>query len=210
MNEDDIQPVPGIEGGEENAVQPLGGVFDSSVEIDAAPENRDGGEDYTLPEGMDDTAGAPFLELAQDLGLSGEQFERLLSVRDKRLAGHDEAMRAETDNQIAEATVALREKWGRNFAANGRLAERALSHFAGPELMADLQAGGWTRAPAFIEFLHAVGARLGEDDLTRPAGGPGGNPWRTDNPNLTEQGRLMRENPALARSLAAQAGISLG
>jgi hypothetical protein len=36
------------------------------------------------------------------------------------------------------------------------------------------------------------------------------NPWKSgDQFNLTEQGRIVRENPALAKQLAAAAGKSL-
>lgn len=46
-----------------------------------------------------------------------------------------------------------------------------------------------------------------------PAGGAGGNtvnPFKKETFNLTEQGKLFKENPALAKSLAQEAGISIG
>ena len=46
-----------------------------------------------------------------------------------------------------------------------------------------------------------------------PAGGTGGgtvkNPFAKDTFNLTEQGRLLKENPAQAKELAAAAGVTL-
>ena len=45
-----------------------------------------------------------------------------------------------------------------------------------------------------------------------PAGGKGGafaNPWAKETFNLTEQGRLFKENPAQAKELAAAAGVTL-
>lgn len=36
----------------------------------------------------------------------------------------------------------------------------------------------------------------------------GYNPWKKDNFNLTEQGKIFKENPELARSLMSQAGIN--
>ena len=45
-----------------------------------------------------------------------------------------------------------------------------------------------------------------------PAGGgnpPAGNPFAKDTWNMTEQGKLFRENPAQARQLAAAAGVKL-
>lgn len=46
-----------------------------------------------------------------------------------------------------------------------------------------------------------------------PAGGNGGNkvnPFKKETFNMTEQGRLFKENPALAKSLAQEAGVSIG
>lgn len=46
-----------------------------------------------------------------------------------------------------------------------------------------------------------------------PAGGGGGNiinPFKKETFNLTEQGKLFKENPALAKSLAQEAGIIIG
>ena len=46
-----------------------------------------------------------------------------------------------------------------------------------------------------------------------PAGGNGGNtvnPFKKETFNMTEQGRLFKENPALAKSLAQEAGINIG
>ena len=171
------------------------------------PNDADG---YELPDGWREEGGNAIRELAHDLGLDREQFSRLLEKGQQSARKAEESIQVEIENQIAEATASLRTKWGRNFAANGRLAERALTRFASPELVSDLKAGGWTREPGFIEFLHAVGERLGEDRIDAGRGNVGGgNPWNPSQPNLTEQGRLMRENPGLARSLAAQAGISL-
>lgn len=45
-----------------------------------------------------------------------------------------------------------------------------------------------------------------------PAGGGGGghaNPFAKDTFNLTEQGKMLRENPAQARELAAAAGVTI-
>lgn len=46
----------------------------------------------------------------------------------------------------------------------------------------------------------------------RPAGGgtpPSKNPFAKDSFNLTEQGRLLKENPAQAQALAAAAGVTI-
>ncbi len=55
----------------------------------------------------------------------------------------------------------------------------------------------------------AVEAKFKESGRTPPNTGGGGggqiNPWKKDTFNLTEQGRLIRENPELARQMMAQA-----
>lgn len=56
-----------------------------------------------------------------------------------------------------------------------------------------------------------VNKRLGSASLpkTGQKGGVGFNPWAKDTFNLTEQGKLVRENPEYAKKLAAQAGVTL-
>ena len=75
------------------------------------------------------------------------------------------------------------------------------------------------------------GNPIGVDDLLKPmkessphlfkaekggynptaGGGPSGatNPWMKDSYNLTEQGRIYRQDPAQARELAAAAGVKI-
>ncbi|HBC94402.1 MAG TPA: hypothetical protein DCZ10_16255 [Pelotomaculum sp.] len=55
----------------------------------------------------------------------------------------------------------------------------------------------------------AVEQKFKDNGRTTPPGGGGGsgqkNPWKKETFNLTEQGRLLRENPELARQMMAQA-----
>ena len=44
----------------------------------------------------------------------------------------------------------------------------------------------------------------------RGGGGAGANPWSAENWNMTEQGRIHRENPTRARQLAEAAGTTIG
>lgn len=48
----------------------------------------------------------------------------------------------------------------------------------------------------------------GSGSLTNKGGKVIANPWKKDSKNLTEQGRLVRENPALAAQLKSEAGVS--
>jgi hypothetical protein len=53
------------------------------------------------------------------------------------------------------------------------------------------------------------GAIVGAGSRTSGNGGKLKNPWLRDSFNLTEQGRLVRESPELARKYAAEAGVTL-
>lgn len=55
--------------------------------------------------------------------------------------------------------------------------------------------------------------KLQKNKNYEPAGGNGGNtvnPFKKETFSLTEQGKLFKENPALAKSLAQEAGINIG
>lgn len=55
-------------------------------------------------------------------------------------------------------------------------------------------------------YLFEAGSPSG-GGFNPPGGGSGKkNPWKTDSFNLTEQGRTMKENPALAKALIIEAG----
>lgn len=67
----------------------------------------------------------------------------------------------------------------------------------------------WSRKDEAAPFLPASGNK-GSGATSGKAGGSARvNPFRAETRNLTEQMRLMKENPTLARQLAAEAGIKL-
>ncbi|CAK7079369.1 MAG: hypothetical protein ENTA_01405 [Enterocloster clostridioformis] len=64
--------------------------------------------------------------------------------------------------------------------------------------------------PLKESFPHLFKAEPGAD--YKPAGGgtpPAKNPFAKDSFNLTEQGKLLRENPAQAKALASAAGVTI-
>lgn len=68
----------------------------------------------------------------------------------------------------------------------------------------------WARSDEAKPFLPASG----NEGSGARGGGSGGdrgraNPWKKETFNLTEQGKIAKENPALAKQLAAAAGKSL-
>ncbi|KMO87220.1 phage minor structural protein GP20 [Megasphaera cerevisiae DSM 20462] len=65
---------------------------------------------------------------------------------------------------------------------------------------------------ALVESKPFLFKNDGKPPKYDPAGGSGGagkNPFAKDSFNLTEQGKLLKENPEQARSLAAAAGVTI-
>jgi hypothetical protein len=59
-------------------------------------------------------------------------------------------------------------------------------------------------------FEESKGAGAGGSGAPGSGGGTGGaNPWKKDSINLTEQARILKQDPTTARRLAAQAGVTL-
>ena len=57
-----------------------------------------------------------------------------------------------------------------------------------------------------MEWLKAI---LEKAEIKDGNGGGTSNPFAKDTFNLTEQGRLLKENPAQAKEMAALAGVTL-
>jgi len=69
----------------------------------------------------------------------------------------------------------------------------------------------WQTEPEAEPYLPASGnAGTGSKSGDGGGGGRKTNPWAKDTFNLTEQGKLVRDNPALAKQMAAAAGKSVG
>lgn len=70
----------------------------------------------------------------------------------------------------------------------------------------------------YVELLSKEAPHLFEESRGSGAGGSGSgggagntgtNPWKKESLNLTEQAKIMKENPEQARRLAAQAGVTV-
>lgn len=70
-----------------------------------------------------------------------------------------------------------------------------------------------TRNVTLDEWVKEIRARSPhlwpEEEGKDTGGGKAGNPWAKDTWNLTGQGRIARDTPALARQMAAAAGKTL-
>jgi hypothetical protein len=67
----------------------------------------------------------------------------------------------------------------------------------------------WASSEDGKVFVAAPGNGGGGGGRGPGGGGQQNNPWKKDSLNLTEQGRIQRENPELARQLASEAGKSI-
>lgn len=80
----------------------------------------------------------------------------------------------------------------------------------GEEVPADTFVQAWLKSDEAKSFRPASGNNGTGSRETKGGGGAGKNPWKKgDSFSLTEQGRILRETPALAKQLAAQAGVKL-
>jgi hypothetical protein len=81
----------------------------------------------------------------------------------------------------------------------------------GDEIDVKTYVAAWAKTDEAKPFLPASGNQgSGSGNGRGPGGGHGqSNPWKNDTRNLTEQSRIVKENPALAKQLAAAAGKRL-
>jgi DNA-directed RNA polymerase subunit F len=66
----------------------------------------------------------------------------------------------------------------------------------------------WARSDEAAPFLPASGTSGSGAQGSGGTGGGGRNPWKKETFNLTEQGRIAREDPGLATRLKAAAGVA--
>ena len=81
----------------------------------------------------------------------------------------------------------------------------------GEEIDISTYVEAWAKTDEAMAFLPSSG-RSGSDATSGNGASTGGrkNPWKDDTLNLTEQGRILRSDPALAKQLARAAGKEIG
>lgn len=67
----------------------------------------------------------------------------------------------------------------------------------------------WSRTDSAAPFMPASGNKGSGAGGGKGGGSARANPFKTETRNLSEQMRLVKENPTLARQLAAEAGVKL-
>jgi hypothetical protein len=110
--------------------------------------------------------------------------------------------------QYMEAVKALLERRGRpEVVEDSAEVFRAVVQTDTGELSIRDWVDEWARTNEAAVYLPPSGKSGGGSPADNPGGGGRSNPWAATSFNLTEQGRIMRENPEQARRLRAAAGM---
>lgn len=210
-------PVPG-----DNATA---GDWDAFERRLGRPDTAEGYE-FALPDGLpddfpysEDLAGR-FRDWAFRAGMPANAAQSLHDDYVRELAG---LRRAEVERLAAAEEQSHRDlvsAWGEAdsepYRRNVMLADRAMHRLGLNEVLRDaglIATDGGVRDARIATALAKIGNTLYAEDSLHGGAGDGDNPFAGDNPNLTEQSRLIREaraDPAKAayvRSLMDAAGI---
>lgn len=152
----------------------------------------------------------------------------LAEARDQAIAERDQAIarhhRAIIDREISDAALAngvrgsavpdllaRAERSGWVMSERGRVVMRDEDAIAiGADGITPLTPREWINGQLRDQAPHFFDMPTGGGSLGSGASGAGGkNPWSKDNWNMTEQGQIILKDPAQARRLAANAGVTL-
>lgn len=183
------------------------------------------GYEFKLPEGLpenlpyDEGFATGFKEAANVARLTAKQAQAVHDWYVKQFASDATGFETEVTEKAKTAHTTLIKDWGEpgseTYIQNRDAATRAVR--SDPKLAGlegDLKAAGFLTkdgnfaSPAIAHLLSEHGKRFQNDTLVGNAGGNAGanNPFAAVSLNLTEQGVLIRKDPAKARTLAAAAG----
>lgn len=140
--------------------------------------------DFTLklPEGVkaEDGLFKAFVPLAKELGLKGEQAQKLVDLvvsqgteAQKAAQAAQEASRTQQFEKWAEAAKADKEYGGADFDANLKTAQRALERFGGKGLVEVLESTGLGNHPDVLRAFYRAGKAIAEDSVGGAHGGSG-------------------------------------
>lgn len=173
------------------------------------PENADGYQ-FTKPEGMEgysDQMAGWFRGASHQANLTSQQAAVMHDAYVEMFKTQAQTNATEAANQEKALSDDIAKNWGSTKDKNLALAKRAARDFGFDAKMLDsleTKIGSFKMLDAFAK----IGEAMGEDSIHKglgPSSGP--NPWTKDGLNLTKQAKIMREDPALAARLMAQAGV---
>ena len=177
---------------------------------------------FKIPQGVsekfpyDDAFATDYKNWSYEADLSSRQAQLIHDRFVQRSAKQMDAMNDAMLRKVGTAHQEILSKWGPVDSSGYRdNLEHAKAGLRGLGLTDTFKAAGLidqngSIADAKLAFaLATVGEGLYQEDRLR-GGGPGhftqSNPWKDGQENLSEQGRIVRENPDLARSLIQAAG----
>ena len=172
--------------------------------------------EFKMPAGLsenfpyDEGSVTAFAQWAHEAGLSGKQaqglHDRFVHYLNAQFVSSVEAH----DSVVADAHEEIIGAWGEpsteKYRRNVELANRALRELGGDGLAQSLRTRGAITAdgeiadPAIGFMLQKAGERLFSEDQVFAANARTTNPFARDGENVTEQGRLLRSDPELARN----------
>ncbi|KAF0235064.1 MAG: hypothetical protein FD177_223 [Desulfovibrionaceae bacterium] len=163
-------PDGGDKGGDPNAKpgdDGKGGDKDGDKKPEGPKADVQNAAEYGL-EG-DDNLTKAFADQAFQLGFSKEQAQNLKGWWD----GLREQAETIAKDDAAKAVVLLKKDWGDSYDANMSAANKAISTFGSPELVAELERTGFGRNPHMVKFVHNLAKLLSEDSFVTGATGGG-------------------------------------
>lgn len=186
------------------------------------PEKPEGYE-FKLPEGLpenfpyDGKNAVEFKNWAHAAGLTPRQAQAVHDQFVKHTATTVAAM-AEANSKAAQtAHESLVKVWGdpesTTYKRNQELANRAIRQQGGEELVSELKAinalgpNGEVKTPRLAMALAKIGESLYAEDTLFGGPSQGPNPFLEKSENLTEQGKIIRNDPDHARALIRAAGL---
>jgi hypothetical protein len=189
------------------------------------PEKPDAYEfklDEKVPENFpyDDNAATSFKDAAHKAGLRPEQAQSLHDWFVGSLAEPWTKSIKDTAAKIEGAHDAIVNEWGdpqgTQYKRNLELADRAIRELGGKdktalrkelETFGILAPDGKVMAPRIILAMAKVGESLYHEDGVFSGEAVTRNPWKQETENLTEQGRIIKEDPQLAKQLILGANL---
>lgn len=187
------------------------------------PEKAEAYE-FKLPEGLpadlpyDSKSADEFKNWAHEAGLSPRQAQ---VVHDRFVQRSAEGVQAQLAAQETAAKASheeLTKAWGEpsseDYKRNVALADRAIRQNGGAELLAELRdvgavgPNGEVLKPKIGNLLARVGKALYAEDTVYGGPSTAANPFSDKSENMTDQGKIIRDDPNHARALIRAAGKS--
>ena len=179
--------------------------------------------EFKLPAGLpenfpyDGKNAIEFKNWAHEAGLSPRQAQ---TVHDKFVQHTAGTLAKMTEAQSTAAQTAhesLVKAWGEpespTYKRNQELANRTLRQNGGEELIGELKAinalgpNGEVKTPRLAMALAKIGSSSYAEDTLFGGPSQGPNPFSEKSENMTEQGRIIRNDPDHARALIRAAGL---